>query len=138
FDRDLRCGVFPIGVDPEAIADMAGQAVKSRTTRRLRESLRGRRLIIGVDRLDYSKGLEHRFKAFARFLENYPEQRNRVRLLQIATATRSDVPEYRDLRQRLGALAGDRSRPLRGTPLGAHPVSEQEFFATLAGGLFSP
>jgi trehalose 6-phosphate synthase len=107
FDRILRSGVFPIGVDPEAIAEMAARAVKSRTTRRLRESLRGRQLIIGVDRLDYSKGLEHRFNAFACFLENYPAQRNHVRLLQIATATRSDVPEYRALRQRLGALAGD-------------------------------
>jgi len=107
FDRDLRSGVFPIGVDPDAIANMAARAVKSRTTRRLQESLRGRQLIIGVDRLDYSKGLEHRFKAFARFLESYPAQRDHVRLLQIATATRSDVPEYRALRQRLGALAGD-------------------------------
>lgn len=107
FDRTLRSGVFPIGVDPEAIADMAGRAVKSRTARRLREGLQGRHLIIGVDRLDYSKGLEHRFKAFAAFLERYPAQRNHVRLLQIATATRSDVPEYRALRQRLGGLAGD-------------------------------
>jgi trehalose 6-phosphate synthase len=86
---------------------MAAHAEKSRPTRRLHESLRGRQLIIGVDRIDYSKGLEHRFKAFASFLENYPEQRNQVRLLQIATATRSDVPEYSALRQRLGALAGD-------------------------------
>ena len=107
FNRDLRSGVFPIGVDPEAIADMAARSTRSRTTRRLQESLRGRQLIIGVDRLDYSKGLEHRFKAFACFLESYPEQRNHVRLLQIATSTRSDVPEYRALRQRLGALAGD-------------------------------
>jgi trehalose 6-phosphate synthase len=107
FDRDLRSGVFPIGVDPAAIGAMAARAIGSRTTRRLQESLRGRRLIIGVDRLDYSKGLEHRFKAFASFLESYPAQRNHVRLLQIATATRSDVPEYRALRQRLGALAGD-------------------------------
>jgi trehalose 6-phosphate synthase len=107
FDRILRTGVFPIGIDPEAIADMAAHAVRSRTTRRLRESLRGRHLIIGVDRLDYSKGLEHRFKAFACFLEKYPEQHNHVRLLQIATATRSDLPEYSALRQRLGALAGD-------------------------------
>ncbi|MCI4679611.1 trehalose-6-phosphate synthase [Rhodoblastus acidophilus] len=107
FDHDLRSGVFPIGVDPDAIADMAARAVKSRTTRRLHESLQGRKLIIGVDRLDYSKGLEHRFKAFACFLEDYPEQRNHVRLLQNATATRSEVPEYCALRQRLGALAGD-------------------------------
>jgi trehalose 6-phosphate synthase len=107
FDRNVRSGVFPIGVDPKAIADMAAHSVGSRTIRRLREDLRGRQLIIGVDRLDYSKGLEHRFKAFGCFLESYPQQRNRVRLLQIATATRSDVPEYRALRQRLGALAGD-------------------------------
>jgi trehalose 6-phosphate synthase len=75
--------------------------------RRFEQSLRDRRLIIGVDRLDYSKGLEHRFKAFASFLERYPDNRGRVRFLQIATATRSNVPEYRALRQRLGALAGD-------------------------------
>ncbi|MDN4999881.1 alpha,alpha-trehalose-phosphate synthase (UDP-forming) [Bradyrhizobium sp. GCM10027634] len=107
FDRVLRAGAFPIGIDTEAIAEMASGAVKSRTARRLQESLRGRQLIIGVDRLDYSKGLEHRFKAFARFLDAYPAYRNHVRLLQIATATRSEVPEYRELRQRLGALAGD-------------------------------
>lgn len=107
FGRLLRAGVFPIGVDPDAIAAMAARAVRSRTARRLREGLAGRHLIIGVDRLDYSKGLEHRFKAFASFLESHPAQRNHVRLLQIATATRSEVPEYRALRQRLGGLAGD-------------------------------
>ena len=75
--------------------------------RRFLHGLRDQHLIVGVDRLDYSKGLEHRFKAFASFLERYPQNRGRVRFLQIATATRSNVPEYRDLRQRLGALAGD-------------------------------
>jgi trehalose 6-phosphate synthase len=107
FGRTIRAGVFPIGVDTEAIAEMAGPAVKSRTLRRFEESLRDRQLIIGVDRLDYSKGLEHRFRAFASFLERYPENRGQVRFLQIATATRGNVPEYRALRQRLGALAGD-------------------------------
>jgi trehalose 6-phosphate synthase len=56
FDRVLRAGAFPIGIDTEAIAEMASGAVKSRTARRLQESLRGRQLIIGVDRLDYRKG----------------------------------------------------------------------------------
>lgn len=107
FDRVLRAGVFPIGVDPQAVASTASRAVTSLTARRLHENLRGRRMIIGVDRLDYSKGLEHRFKAFACLLENYPEHRREVRFFQIATATRSEVPEYRALRQRLGALAGD-------------------------------
>jgi trehalose 6-phosphate synthase len=107
FGRTLRAGVFPIGIDTEAIAEMAGPAIKSRTLRRFQQGLRDRRLIIGVDRLDYSKGLEHRFRAFASFLERFPENRGQVRFLQIATATRSNVPEYRALRQRLGALAGD-------------------------------
>lgn len=69
FDRVLRAGAFPIGIDTEAIAELASRAVKSRTARRLQESLRGRQLIIGVDRLDYSKGLEHgskRSPAFSR------------------------------------------------------------------------
>src|SRR4029450_10722978 len=88
FDRVLRAGAFPIGIDAEAIAEMAARAVKSRTARWLQESLRGRQLIIGVDRLDYSKGLEHRFKAFAGFLEGYPENRGRACFLQSATATR--------------------------------------------------
>lgn len=107
FGRTLRAGVFPIGVDPVAIAEMADGAEKSGSLRRFGTGLRDKRLVIGVDRLDYSKGLEHRFKAFASFLERFPENRGQVRLLQIATATRSDVPEYRALRQRLGALAGD-------------------------------
>lgn len=107
FGRTARAGVFPIGVDPDAMAAMATPARTSRTLRRFEDSLHDRTLVIGVDRLDYSKGLEHRFEAFACFLERNPEWRGRVRLLQIATATRSDVPEYRALRQRLGALAGD-------------------------------
>ena len=120
FDRTLRAEVFPIGIDPDAIADMAAPAVKSRTLRRLQGSLQDRQLIIGVDRLDYSKGLEHRFKAFASFLDRYPENRGHVSFLQIATATRGDVPEYQALRQRLGALAGDiagRFSELNWTPI---------------------
>jgi trehalose 6-phosphate synthase len=107
FGRTIRVGVFPIGVDTEAIAKTAVPGVRSRTLRRFEHSLRDQQLIVGVDRLDYSKGLEHRFEAFASFLERYPENRGRVCFLQIATATRSNVPEYRALRQRLGALAGD-------------------------------
>jgi trehalose 6-phosphate synthase len=107
FGRTIRAGVFPIGVDTEAIAEMAVPGVRSRTLRRFEHSLRDQQLVIGVDRLDYSKGLEHRFKAFGSFLQCYPENRGRVCFLQIATATRSNVPEYRALRQRLGSLAGD-------------------------------
>ncbi len=76
------------------------------TTQRLKESLLDRRLIIGVDRLDYSKGLIQRLLAFARLLETYPKNRTQVTMLQIAPPSRSDVPEYLELRRALEETAG--------------------------------
>jgi trehalose 6-phosphate synthase len=106
FGRKLRAAVFPIGIDVDAIAAQAAQSVGSRQIRRLNESLRQRSLIIGVDRLDYSKGLPQRFKAFERLLEAFPETRGRVTLMQIAPPTRSEVPEYLQIRRSLEAAAG--------------------------------
>ena len=74
--------------------------------RRLRDSLLGRWLVIGVDRLDYSKGLNDRFLAFARFLERHPEHRRQAALLQIAPTSRGEVPEYRVIRNELERQAG--------------------------------
>jgi trehalose 6-phosphate synthase len=107
FGRTFQTGVFPIGVDTETIAKMAPRAVNSRTVMRFKESIIDRQFIIGVDRLDYSKGLVRRFEAYARFLEQYPEHRGRITFLQIAPPTRTNVAEYRTLRRSLGALAGD-------------------------------
>jgi trehalose 6-phosphate synthase len=106
FGRQLRAAVFPIGIDVDAIAKQAEQSVGSRQTRRLHDSLRDRSLVIGVDRLDYSKGLEPRFRAFERLLEMYPETRGRVTLMQIAPPTRTDVPEYSEIRRSLETAAG--------------------------------
>jgi trehalose 6-phosphate synthase len=104
--RRFRAGVFPIGIDTERVARQAERAVGSAATRRLVTSLEQRRLAIGVDRLDYSKGLPQRFEAFGRFLSQHPEWRAKVSLLQIAPPSREDVPEYRELRSRLERLAG--------------------------------
>jgi trehalose 6-phosphate synthase len=106
FDRTVRIGVFPIGVDAGKLAAMAASAVGNRTTERLRRSLVDRSLIIGVDRLDYSKGLLARFEAFGHLLEAYPEVRDHVTFMQIAPPSRSDVPEYSEIRSRLEAMAG--------------------------------
>ena len=106
FGRTLRAKVFGIGIDTDAIAKDAATAENAMTTQRLRESLGDRNLIIGVDRLDYSKGLVQRFLAFDRLLENFPGNRTRVTLLQIAPPSRSDVPEYLDIRRALEATAG--------------------------------
>jgi trehalose 6-phosphate synthase len=107
FGRTLRAAVFPIGIDVETIAAQAAAATKSRHMRRLRDSIRERSLLIGVDRLDYSKGLPARFAAYSHFLEHYPRARGRTVLLQIAPPSRSDIPEYREIRRNLEAATGN-------------------------------
>ncbi len=104
--RRQRLAAFPIGIDVEAIAGQSRQSAVARQMRRLQESLRQRQLIIGVDRLDYSKGLPQRFKAFERVLELFPEVRGQVTLMQIAPPTRSEVPEYTQIRRILETAAG--------------------------------
>jgi trehalose 6-phosphate synthase len=104
--RVIHAAVYPIGIDAELVAEHAQSAGSSRLTRRLLESLRDRDLIIGVDRLDYSKGLLARFEAFEKLIEAYPETRGHVTLMQIAPPTRSEVPEYLEIRRTLEAAAG--------------------------------
>jgi trehalose 6-phosphate synthase len=104
--RRFRVGVFPIGIDTAGVAAAAANAAGSAATRELVESLQGRRLIIGVDRLDYSKGLPGRFKALGQFLAAHPDQHGQVSLLQIAPPSREEVIEYRRLRAQLERVAG--------------------------------
>jgi trehalose 6-phosphate synthase len=107
FGRTLRAGVFPIGIDVATVARQAAEAEESRQMRRLTDSIRDRSLIIGVDRIDYSKGLPARFAAYSHLLEHYPQTRGRTVLMQIASPSRSDVPEYREIRRTLEAAAGN-------------------------------
>lgn len=104
--RRLRAGAFPISIDTARIAQQAVDAVGKASVKRLAESLSGRALAIGVDRLDYSKGLPERFRAFTRYLERHPEQRGKLTYLQIAPVSRGEVAEYRALREELEQLAG--------------------------------
>ena len=104
--RRFRAGVFPIGIDTRHVAEAAAKAGTLDPIEDLRSSLEGRALIIGVDRLDYSKGLPQRFDAYARLLERMPDWHRRVSFLQIAPPSRSTVPEYRQIRRDLERKAG--------------------------------
>ena len=106
YGRTLKTGVYPIGIDADAVTRFAVAAADSRPTERLRSSLGGRDLIIGVDRLDYSKGLIQRLQAFEHLLQAYPANRGHVVMLQISPSSRGDVPEYQDIRRELEAMAG--------------------------------
>ena len=86
-------------------------------------SLNGRALIIGVDRLDYSKGIAHRLSAFELFLQTQPDWQGKVTYLQIAPKSRSEIPEYADMEQEIGSAAG-RINGAYGEALDADPLRQ--------------
>jgi trehalose 6-phosphate synthase len=104
--RLFRAAAFPISIDTPAIAQTAREAESHKEIGQLRKSLEGRALIMGVDRLDYSKGLPERFEAYARLLERSPELHRHVTFMQIAPPSRGSVLEYRQIRRELERSAG--------------------------------
>ncbi|NJO12389.1 MAG: hypothetical protein HC872_01740 [Gammaproteobacteria bacterium] len=105
-DRKVSAAVFPIGVDVDAVQQDALSAKDGTGAHRMTDSLLGRKLMIGVDRLDYSKGLVERFAAYEQFLEAFPENRGRVTYLQIAPLSRNDVHSYVEIRRALEQATG--------------------------------
>jgi trehalose 6-phosphate synthase len=103
---ELIADVFPIGIDVDEIQQLAADAQKLKQVQNMVRSLGGRELLIGVDRLDYSKGLMQRFLAYERLLEKYPNAQKAVTLMQIAAPTRSGVRTYDDIRSELEQVSG--------------------------------
>jgi trehalose 6-phosphate synthase len=98
--------VNPIGVDVDGVQRDAVESQALPAVQRMTAGLLGRKCVIGVDRLDYSKGLVQRFLAYERFLETNPTELNRVTLLQIAPVSRGDVRSYIEIRRALEQAAG--------------------------------
>jgi trehalose 6-phosphate synthase len=105
-ERVIRAEVFPIGIDVAAVENEALEATTTDVVRRMTDSLMGRSLMMGVDRLDYSKGLVERFSAYQQFLETHPENLGRITYIQIAPLSRTDVRAYAEIRQALEQAAG--------------------------------
>jgi len=106
FGESAQTGCFPIGIDVDGFTRMAHSAEADEQIKLLRQRSLERRQIIGVDRLDYSKGLPDRLRAFGRLLERHPENLKTVSMMQIAPPTRQDVEAYADIREELEALSG--------------------------------
>jgi len=106
FGRTTQARALPIGIDTDAFAEMARIAASAPETVRLMRSLSGRSLVIGVDRLDYSKGLPRKIEALGQLLEDRPEHRGRVTYLQISPSSRDSVAQYRALRREIDSAAG--------------------------------
>jgi trehalose 6-phosphate synthase len=105
--RTVRAIVDPIGIDAEIFAERAREAARGSDARLLRDSLGKGGLAIGVDRLDYSKGLINRFDAIGRFFAAYPHHRRQLSFLQIAARSREDQGAYQRLRRELDRIVGD-------------------------------
>ena len=102
----LRVGNFPISVDFNTFVRQAAAADVAAHARELHRLLPNRKLILGVDRLDYTKGIPVRLRAFQNLLERYPDLRERVSLIQVVVPSREDIDRYRELKTEIERLVG--------------------------------
>ncbi|HWP12752.1 MAG TPA: trehalose-6-phosphate synthase, partial [Ramlibacter sp.] len=106
FNRTVQAGPFPIGIDVEEFTALADAPEGREMYERMRREYSRRKLLVGVDRLDYSKGLPQRMRAFRELLQRYPETHNSATLIQIASPSREDVSAYNDILHELESLCG--------------------------------
>ena len=97
---------FPIGSDPDAFAKLSVSAAATKMVKRMERALYGQKLILGVDRLDYSKGLPQRVEAYEKLLANNARFRREVHLLQVAPPSRDSIKEYQETSDTLDAICG--------------------------------
>ena len=106
YGRTFKGGAYSIAIETKAFAEFASKAASNSMVRKARQSVEGRDLIIGVDRLDYSKGITQRIDAFETFVTLNPNYQNKVTYLQITPKSRSEVPEYEQMQRTVAEQAG--------------------------------
>jgi trehalose 6-phosphate synthase len=104
--RQVRAVAHPISIDAGEFADLATQPETEKELADLREQFDGRKVFLGVDRLDYTKGIRHRLQSIELLLEQHPELTREIAFVQIAVPSRDDVQEYRDLRTEVETEVG--------------------------------
>jgi trehalose 6-phosphate synthase/phosphatase len=105
--HEMRLGAFPISIDYEGFANLARTAEVADQAWIVHANLPNRQLIIGVDRLDYTKGIPNRLKAFATALERYPDMRKKITLVQVVVPSRESINEYDLLKREIERMVGE-------------------------------
>ncbi|MFQ5934920.1 MAG: trehalose-6-phosphate synthase [Acidiferrobacterales bacterium] len=105
--RQLRIGAFPISIDYNSFAERAASETVAKLAQYFRDNLRKRQMILGIDRLDYTKGIPNRLVAFRNALQRFPALRQRVTLIQQVVPSREDIPEYHNLRLEIEHLVSE-------------------------------
>jgi trehalose 6-phosphate synthase len=106
-NRAVKAGVFPISIDYEEFAGAAVTEKVKENTETLRNAMSGCHIILGIDRLDYSKGIPEKFKAFKTALELYEELHGNLSLIQLIVPSREDIPEYQTIRTEIERLVSE-------------------------------
>jgi trehalose 6-phosphate synthase len=104
-ERVMRIGAYPVGIETREFARLARRAVRTELVRDVTKSVPGL-LMIGVDRLDYSKGITLRLEAYERFLAAHEEWHGKITYLQITPKSRSKIREYAEMAEAVNAMAG--------------------------------
>lgn len=105
-DREIRVGNFPIGIDAAGYAARAVSPEVEERVGEIRTRYQERQIVLGLDRLDYTKGIPHRLKAFANLLERYPDIQGNISLFQVVVPSRVEIPRYEELKLEIEQLVG--------------------------------
>lgn len=119
-DRQIVVESFPMGIDDEKYASLVSKTEVQENIKALKESFIDQKIILSIDRLDYSKGILQRLQAFELLLQNYPEYIERIDLYMIVVPSRDTVPQYKELREQIDQLVGNinaRFRTLNWAPI---------------------
>jgi len=105
-DHFMALGVYPIGIDPDHVSNKLAEPATVARIKELVETFKGRKILLGVDRLDYIKGMPHKLLGFELFLQRHPEWQGKVTLIQVGVPSRTEVPEYQSLANQVNQLVG--------------------------------
>lgn len=105
-NRQIMADALPMGIDYDKYAETAAAPETLEREVRYRTSIGSQQLILSIDRLDYSKGIPHRLKAFQKLLERYPQYREKVSLLMVVVPSRDQVGKYKELKEEIDLLVG--------------------------------
>jgi trehalose 6-phosphate synthase len=106
-ERIMQVGAFPIGIDYRAFARQASAEAVARKAWIIHEALPNRQMVLGIDRLDYTKGIPQRMEAFRNLLERYPDLHGRINLIQVVVPSRVGIPKYDALKREIEGLVGE-------------------------------
>jgi trehalose-6-phosphate synthase len=106
-NRFVDVGEFPIGIQPEEFEELLGESEVRATISALEQQVGSMKVIVGVDRVDYIKGIPEKLRAFDKFLKDYPERKGKVKLIQVAIPSREVCSEYQRLVYEVNSLTSE-------------------------------